>query len=350
MPRNSLQTLSSTLRTLLICAVLVVPSLGAPGFAWAAAPTAPAAPVATPFPGDLALATSVSEENLRIADGSAIVIEIKNPDHWMFQPIDLSGADTGRFVVQGIEQETLAAPGPTERYTIRFALFHVGRFYFPPVRLEFVDAEGAHYFVESDCVSVKVASVLDDGGAGGLRKADGAVSIEEPDRRFAQGAILLLLALLLVGLGVLLARRLKGRNVAPAAPVAARPPWEVALERLRELQDAVEAGELEERPAYFRLSEIIREYIGGRFAFDALEMTTREIVKQLEHMTLPKGMDRTSFALFLSELDLVKFARQQKSAAETKENLGLAEKVVVQTRPKPAAADNASDRGGENAR
>lgn len=312
-----------------------------------ASSTPPTPQEAKAFEGDVALETTLTVETLRIADTGAIVVEIKNPAGWKFQPLDLAGIDAGRFVIQGIEQETLGASAGTERFTIHFALFHVGRFYFPPVRLEFLDADGARFFVMSDSLSVKVASVLDDGGAGGLREADGAVSIEEPDQRPMQGAIVLLIALSLIGLGVLVARKLKRRAPAPVVPGPARPPWDVALERLRALQDTIEAGELEERAAYFQLSEIIREYIGGRFAFDALEMTTAEILDHLEHMTLPKGMDRTSFSLFLSELDLVKFARQQKSPEETRENVGLAEKVVVQTRPK--ASVSSGDTGAENA-
>jgi hypothetical protein len=34
---------------------------------------------------------------------------------------------------------------------------------------------------------------------------------------------------------------------------------------------------------YFQLSEVLREYLGARFAFPALEMTTEELVDRLQN-------------------------------------------------------------------
>ena len=56
----------------------------------------------------------------------------------------------------------------------------------------------------------------------------------------------------------------------------------MALEKLDRLatQRLVQTG-ADMRPFYFQLSEIVREYLGARFGFLALEMTTEELMDEL---------------------------------------------------------------------
>jgi len=64
----------------------------------------------------------------------------------------------------------------------------------------------------------------------------------------------------------------------PAPPP--RPAHEVALERLDRLGARLGTSD-DLRPFIFELSEIIREYLGARFAFNSLELTTEELVLRL---------------------------------------------------------------------
>jgi hypothetical protein len=85
------------------------------------------------------------------------------------------------------------------------------------------------------------------------------------------------------------------------------------------------------------VSEIIRDYLGGRYGFDSLEMTTDELVDELRR--------RAGRELVLSEVngwlaacDLVKFAKVSPSAAEARGTLESAIRIVTTTRPMPAPA------------
>ena len=55
------------------------------------------------------------------------------------------------------------------------------------------------------------------------------------------------------------------------------------MERLDRLGTILaQGGDL--RPFYFELSEAIRDYLGGRFGFDSLEMTTEELVAAMRRV------------------------------------------------------------------
>ena len=81
-------------------------------------------------------------------------------------------------------------------------------------------------------------------------------------------------------LTMLIVRRLRARRGERPGPPP-RPAHEVALERLDRLGAYGFLENADNRPFYFAVSEIIREYLGGRFGFDSLEMTTDELVAEL---------------------------------------------------------------------
>jgi len=59
---------------------------------------------------------------------------------------------------------------------------------------------------------------------------------------------------------------------------------------------------------YTELSDLLREYLGGRFLIQAPEMTTRELAVRLEYLGLPDGF-RLETNVILEESDMVKFAK-----------------------------------------
>src|SRR5262249_44191251 len=76
--------------------------------------------------------------------------------------------------------------------------------------------------------------------------------------------------------------RRRPRPVPPPPPP--RPPWEVAFEWLYAVRHAglaLEAGFAEH---YDRVSDAGRKYLGGRYGFDGLETTTREMAHILKRV------------------------------------------------------------------
>jgi hypothetical protein len=143
--------------------------------------------------------------------------------------------------------------------------------------------------------------------------------------------------LLAAGLGAVVAllvrRRLRARK--PAAPAAPpRPAHEVAMEKLDRLGGLLaEGGDL--RQFYFELSEAIREYLGGRFGFDSLEMTTEELVAAMRRVPLDhaRGVVSGEIEGWLSGCDLVKFAKVSPSDEQARGALETAIRMVAATRP-----------------
>jgi len=87
------------------------------------------------------------------------------------------------------------------------------------------------------------------------------------------------------------------------------------------------------------VSEVIRDYLGARFGFDSLEMTTDELIDELKRHA---GRDLASFMVteiqaWLSASDLVKFAKVSPTAAEARGALESAIRIVTATRPAPVA-------------
>lgn len=90
----------------------------------------------------------------------------------------------------------------------------------------------------------------------------------------------------------------------------AEPPHIVAIRRLERLhnQKLWQNGRLKEY--YSALTDILREYLDGRFGVGAMEMTSEEIIGHLRELNLtPKQLEAMSG--LLRESDLVKFAKHR---------------------------------------
>lgn len=91
-----------------------------------------------------------------------------------------------------------------------------------------------------------------------------------------------------------------------------------------------------------RITEIIREYFEKRFSLPALEMTTSESLSDLaKHPEAVKVLDIT--AKFLSNADLVKFAKYQPLASVNDEMMIQAKEIVVTTLQNEKIAEEVND-------
>ena len=98
---------------------------------------------------------------------------------------------------------------------------------------------------------------------------------------------------------------------------------EIALAALQQLrQDAPPVEEF-----YTRLSDIVRQYIEGRFGLRAPERTTEEF---LAEATLPP-QHMVLLSAFLQESDLVKFARLRPGKDDMERAFDAAERFVRET-------------------
>ncbi len=160
----------------------------------------------------------------------------------------------------------------------------------------------------------------------------------------------LLWAWLLLGLAaltgaLLLWRRELARRRAKAAlvPQALVSPDEEAIARLAALNRRAPWKDGLGRQTIFEVSEIVRGYLGKRLSFDALDLTTDELIEQLRARPLT-GLEMPEFIESSRWDDLVKFAKLEPAFAECAEAIERALTLVTRTRraPEPAASAAAS--------
>jgi hypothetical protein len=129
------------------------------------------------------------------------------------------------------------------------------------------------------------------------------------------------------------ARKAKPKPLAPAEPP--KPEDEVALAAFADLERTGPLRRGEFKAHYFKVSEILKTYIGARYRFDAAESTTREMISLLEERRALSDQQIDKLESLFERLDLVKFTDHVPMPDEGLRLLGLARDFVMLTRRPP---------------
>ncbi|MFI5396247.1 MAG: hypothetical protein ACHQ9S_12010 [Candidatus Binatia bacterium] len=140
-------------------------------------------------------------------------------------------------------------------------------------------------------------------------------------------AVVLAVGLLGAGLFYVLNRPRRQRLLPP------QPPHEAALAALNRLRARhfIEEGKFEEY--YVQLSAIVRRYLEDRFSLRAPEMTTEEFLTTVAGDGRLAPPHRRLLADFLSQADLVKFARHLPTLQDSEGAYTAARRFVEETQP-----------------
>jgi hypothetical protein len=130
------------------------------------------------------------------------------------------------------------------------------------------------------------------------------------------------------------------------------PPDVEAIQRLEEirLSRLWQAGKL--KAYHSAITDIMRDYFARRFGIDAREMTTGEIIRELEKEPVVNKEVLSKVKSAFELADLVKFAKLKPSPLENDTSLNYCIDFVNETRetpPEPVSAegDDASDKQGD---
>jgi hypothetical protein len=203
----------------------------------------------------------------------------------------------------------------------------------PAIDVTYLGHGGDVRQVRTQSIPIKIASLIANEPEPALKENASPVLVWKQDLRLVIGAGVVLAAALGALVTWLIVRRLRQRIIVRPGPPP-RPAHEVALERLDRLGALGFLENADNRPFYFAVSEVIRDYLGARFGFDSLELTTDELMDELRRRagrTLVLG----EIAGWLSSCDLVKFAKVSPSATEARGALEIAIRIVESTRPRP---------------
>lgn len=290
--------------------------------------------LALPSAGQTAsLEASVDTESISLGGRVVLSLAVEHsPNQTVLWPAPL---DTlGAFEVLGVaEAAPVAVDGrSTSRLDYLLTAFELGELEIPPLEVAVVDSAGGDpRILNTGSIPITVESVgLDE--SGDIRTVKSPLEIP---RNWLLMLPWLLLVAALCALAYWLYKRYKRRKhgtietTKPAEP--ARPPHEVAYEALDwlEARGLIERGKIKE--FFIEVSEIIRTYLEGRYGIDALEMTSFEVIRELERSQVERRIIDV-LSRFLERSDLVKFAKLRPSPAASQEMIDIARKLVDDTK------------------
>jgi hypothetical protein len=280
------------------------------------------------------VAARVDKTEVHVGDRIAFTITAVGP---RAMPVVLpANLELGHFSELGrtLEETDLGDGKMRRQFSLGVAAYEPGSFELPPVELTYFGPDGSVKSVRTQAVPITIKSLIANESEPKLKENADSVPVIQKDY------LLLYIAggLAAAGLGALLAlwirRRLRARRPrVPAAPP--RPAHEVAMEKLDRLGTRLaEGGDL--RPFYFELSEAIREYLGGRFGFDSLELTTEELMARMRRVPPEETRSVLDSEIegWLSGCDLVKFAKFSPTPEQARGALETAIRMVEATRPR----------------
>lgn len=237
-------------------------------------------------------------------------------------------ADSSRSRLDG-------ADSATTTFQVQLAAFQLGAQKTPQLSFEVWTEQGQGTF-NVPGVDVEIVSTLPpDAEQTGAGLFDIAPPVDVAVRTWR---LLYALAIALaVGLAAYAFMRWRRRP----KPVAVEPPkpLEPLEVRVRKALDALREEDLpgkgRVREYYFRLSEIVRGYLGERYGFDALESTTPELLESLRRLHTP-GLPMKELQEFVNESDFVRYAKASPDPTACKSAIELAYAIVQATTPSAA--------------
>ncbi len=369
----------SLIITALLCLLTAPAAHAAPGMAPAAQPgmapgMAPAKPApATPAPvtpptaeilpgwKPTATASIDTDSKKKVYVGDVLRVRIAviaRAEILVNLPTSLDLGDFSQVGRAAVRTERLDGDKTKHEFVLRVAAFGVGRVKLPAIPVTYVPPRKAYKGLDPNSpvsmpalvITTKplvqhISSVLANEPHPQLKKNAPPVQILVEDRRLK--IILFIVAGVLAGvaLGFLLFFLLRRRRGRVVPPRPRRPAHEIALEKLVALRSAGYLDRGEFKPFHFGVSEAIREYLGNRYGFDSLELTTTELMEEMQPVDLV-GVEHDELLKFLLDCDLVKFAKYIPPLADAQRIVSQAEHIVHATKyiPRPQDENDADDR------
>lgn len=236
----------------------------------------------------------------------------------------------GDFEVLGVRRDRRDEVGEAKTtFQLTLSAFALGDLTLPARRFEVSSAQGAGQF-EAPAATIQV--IKDPKGSS---RGAGLYDFKPPEAvRVRSYAVFAWLAALLalVAVGFALARyfrRRATRVVETAAPLSLTDRTLRDLEGLR--QQKLPAQD-RAREHYFRLSEILRGYLGTRYGIEALECTSAELEERLV-LVNDARLQKDSVMEFVHRSDFIKFARSEVSEVTCSTDLDWVVGLVRQTVP-----------------
>lgn len=247
-------------------------------------------------------------------------------------------------LTEGVEVVDLSQPDTTRLNNNRLQIkqevlvtsFDSGFYYIPPFK--YVIEEDT-FATESLSLKIVPVDVPEEATAADVKDIKNVVAPPFVLWDFVPAWLLILIvAVVLIVVAVyFVARYYKQRKVEAAIPPEKRiPPYELAMQELKQLRESKLWQQGQEKQYYTRLVDILREYIDSRFGINAMEMTSSQILAALQRNKDTKEVNKYLNEI-LSMADFVKFAKMRPMPDDNERVMHRAVDFVELTRPQPQA-------------
>lgn len=193
-----------------------------------------------------------------------------------------------------------------------------------------------------DPISLDSANVVfKDGKPQGLKIDESSVNVVDEDYHFFDflpdwvtnyWPFVLIVVIAIALIGYIYFKWLRHGKLPLVAPKKPTPPYQLAVEQLRLLQDRQLWQKGAEKEYYTQLTDILRTYIQGRFGINAMEMTSDQIVMAIRKDVVT-DVDAQMLDKILTQADFVKFAKARPLAPENEQAFTMAASFVEDTKP-----------------
>ncbi len=221
------------------------------------------------------------------------------------------------------------------RFVLGIASYEIGTHAIPEIRLSYINPKGEVRSVDTEPLIVTITGLIGGNEKPETQAMRAPHSTMVEDRRAVEamryGGIALAALLVLLLLRAIVRRVLRRRRAAAEVGPPPRPADEVAMERLQALRARGNFSLDSYRPYYFELAEILRAYLGARFEFYSLELTSAELLDVLAARAPELGAKDGGLARFFEEADLVKFAKFGSDDAAAERAFGFVQATVLST-------------------
>jgi hypothetical protein len=252
------------------------------------------------------------------------------------------------LVSHGRDATATLGTGSGEKHVLTVLPVRPGTSVLAPIEVPYVTATGEARVAKTPELRIQAGSSLGDEADPQLAPAGVPVPVRVPNLLLIWGLSALGVALVAAALGILGYRRLRAWRESRRPPPPPRPAHRVALEKLA----ALEAAGLVEEGRYGELavgvSEAVREFLGARYGFAGVDLTTWEVLRLLEGRELGR-LTAVELEDFLSLCDLIKFAKFQPGVEDARSLIRRARDAVerVMEGTVPEAGAPAGSEGGD---
>jgi hypothetical protein len=284
------------------------------------------------FSQDVTVTASVDSQSVSIGDWIHYSVNVKYPSS---TPIGFPTFKDTIGVFEIVQQDSLLKTELNGEIELKknfiIAKYDAGSYFVQPFEVQYKDTAGKIHSALSNPIPVEIRGVEVDTSLS-IKDVKPQLSVPISAEEIALYAGIVL-ALAGIGYGIyyyIQQKKKKAGLIVEVKPTI--PPHVLALIQLEELESKRlwQSGEI--KAFYSEATEIVRRYFELRYGFIALEMTTGEVMNQLEMFKLGKNI-APLIEQFLSDADLVKFAKYQPIATESEQVIGQARSIIEQTKP-----------------